>query len=54
MKKVLQRILENGFDEVTIGVEQTIKTKVVDQHGFDLQGNPKKVPPYDLYLKSFS
>ncbi|GAA4830464.1 hypothetical protein GCM10023310_04410 [Paenibacillus vulneris] len=68
MNRVLRRIFENGFNEVTIGVEQTeeklvqmynawgfcnfIKTKVIDQHGFDSQGNPKKVPPYDLYLKS--
>ncbi|WP_274365663.1 GNAT family N-acetyltransferase [Paenibacillus thermotolerans] len=70
MKKVLHRILEKGFNEVTIGVEQAekqlvqmynawgfcnfIKTKVIDHHGFDSQGNPKKIPPYNLYLKSLS
>src|SRR5690606_38301420 len=67
IKKVLNRIKEKGFTEVTIGVDQSdaklismyhswgftnyIKTKEIDHHGYDLLGKPKKVPPFDLLLK---
>lgn len=67
MKEVLQRISEQGFNEITIGVEQSesqliemynswgfnnlIKTKEIDHHGFDSRGIPKQVAPYHLYLK---
>lgn len=59
MKKVLHRIVDNGFTEVTIGVEENaeklkaiydswgfstyIKKKFVDHHNIDAQGNAKPV-----------
>ena len=66
MKRVLKRVEERGFHEVTIGVAQSdktlkriynswgfnqyLKTKTVDHHYFDEHGEPKAMSPFDLLL----
>lgn len=67
MKKVIERVKEKSFKEVTIGVddnadklikmynswgfEKHVKTKTIDHHNIDLKGNPKKEDPFRIYLK---
>lgn len=59
MKRVLNRVIENGFNEVTIGIgvdsenlktmymkwgfSKYIKTKDIDHHNVDELGNPNQV-----------
>ncbi|WP_425448923.1 GNAT family N-acetyltransferase [Dethiothermospora halolimnae] len=67
MKKVIKRIEEKGFNEITIGVDDNdeklinmynawgfdthIKTTTIDYHNVDDAGNPLKDDPYRIYLK---
>ncbi len=66
MKNVLNRIKDKGFSEATIGVEvganklelmykkwgfsEYIKTKDIDHHYVDAQGNPTLAKLWNLYL----
>lgn len=67
MRRVIQRITDKGFDEITIGVDEKsqklismynawgfstyVKTKSIDHHNVDFNGMPIKDDPYRIYLK---